>query len=160
MPQEDQIIPSPAGSGVVELELPPPRPALLSLVDPDALRWQCLCLIESLRDGELAAHFPEPPDEFADLAGEFAELVVNGIAGDRHRAALAVARIEGRHPQFRLSARERQVWLERWAGLLRRKRLPTFASRPLWQWMATLTERWLGAGETREVAAPLVLYRR
>lgn len=148
------------GERLPSIALPPPRPALLAMVGADNLRWVCLRLLDELTDGELAACFPEAPDEFADLAAEFAELVVAGLADDRPRAALATARLKQRHAPLSLTAGARQVWLDRWAGALRRQGVPVEARPPLWAWMAALTLRWLAAGQPRVAARPLDLYRR
>lgn len=147
----------------IVLELPNSHPAILQMIDPDMLRWVCLCFFDALyvqRDElELRRVFPEEPDEFADLASELAELVVSGIAGDGSRAATAIGRMLTRHSPLRLNAKTRQVWLYIWAQTLRQRHVPPTALHPLWGWMAELTLRWLTPGSDTHVAVPMTLFR-
>ena len=145
---------------MIDPDLPPPRPALVAVFGEGALRWDCLRMVEELHDAKTVGALDLPAEELADLAGEFAELVVGGLNGDHRRAVLALARIEGRHGRLVLRAAERQAWLNTWAASLRRHHLPAEAAHPLWEWMAALTSRWLATGESTAAALPLDLYRR
>ena len=128
--------------------LPPPLPGVVASVGEDRLRWLCLRLAEKLQAGALAQVWDIEVDAFSDLAAELAELVLSGLApGRQPRAALAWARLTGRHGPLALDESQRQAWLIGWNEQLLRAGLPPHLSQPLNRWMAQLTRQWVAPQE-------------
>lgn len=131
------------GANVPGPLLPAPLPALVAGVGEARLRWLCLRLAEALQAGPLAGVWALEVDEFSDLAAELAELLLGGLAGRRRRAAVAWARLSGRHGPLQLDEGQRQAWIAAWAAQLRRAGLPAHQRRPLERWMGELTAPWV-----------------
>lgn len=154
------MVPAPASqapprAACPELHLPPPLPGIVAAVGEDELRWLCLRLAEALQAGPLAAVWQLEVDEFSDLAGELAELVVHGLAGrQRQRAVIAWVRLWGRHGPLELDEGRRQSWLGLWSGQLQRVPLPAYLARPLERWMEALTAQWVQPGAATVLAFP------
>ncbi|HJW02378.1 MAG TPA: hypothetical protein VJ548_03785 [Azospira sp.] len=150
LPQEQppQSASTTASRIVPGVMLPPPLPGGVAGVGEDRLRWLCLRLAEKLQAGALAQVWDIEVDAFSDLAAELAELVLSGLTpGRQPRAALAWARLTGRHGPLALDESQRQAWLIGWNEQLLRAGLPPHLSQPLNRWMAQLTRQWVAPQE-------------